>query len=123
MQDKSARPTPETGSTLGGESNDKVVSDPTIPAEEGGGEGEGEGVKTKERKSEPNAHGREDIFVLPCALQDNTCMVLSECLKIIFNQTVNWKEEERLDDVSTVCRIRKYIVHDMYVRIYSGACL
>ena len=70
------------------------------------GEGEVEEVKSKESKSKSKAHGREDVWVLPCVLQDNMCMVLSECLKIIFNQTVHWKEEEMLDDVGTVLTLQ-----------------
>ncbi len=43
---------------------------------------------------------RDMCFVLPEPLTDEKCVVVSEILKIIFNQTVSWKEEQDIQNVS-----------------------
>lgn len=42
---------------------------------------------------------RDGCFVLPRVITDENYNVLSEALKIIFNQTINWKLDNEYDDV------------------------
>lgn len=59
----------------------------------------GEEVKPKRLRRSKRALARDACFILPSAVTDETCAILSESLKIIFNQTVNWKREQDYDDV------------------------
>jgi hypothetical protein len=59
-----------------------------------------EEVKSKPpRVPKSGSHIRESSYVLSAPVTDKTCTVLSEGLKIIFNQTVNWKQDNQLSDV------------------------
>ena len=42
---------------------------------------------------------RDTSFILPEAMTEKRCVVVSEILKIIFNQTVHWKEDADFDEV------------------------
>lgn len=59
---------------------------------------EDEAVKPKKKKRK--AILRSNSFLLPSEMSDSTSLLVSETLKIIFSQTVNWKLEGNYDDVS-----------------------
>lgn len=43
---------------------------------------------------------RSNCFILPHPVTDEVCQILSEALKIIFSQTVNWMDEDDYEEVS-----------------------
>ena len=59
---------------------------------------QGEIVKSKESicLTPPHPH----TFILPEGVTEKTCMLVSETLKIMFSQTVNWTDDEDCEDVS-----------------------
>ncbi len=42
---------------------------------------------------------RDGCFVLKSEMSDKTCMLVSEALKIIFSQTVNWRPQDDYEEV------------------------
>ena len=59
---------------------------------------EGEDVKSKLQPPKPVTI-RDQCYVLQSEVPDKTCLLLSEALKIVFNQTVNWREESEYNEV------------------------
>ena len=43
---------------------------------------------------------RSDVHCLPATLDDQKLLLLSEILKVLFNQTLNWREDGDCDEVS-----------------------
>ena len=43
---------------------------------------------------------RDDVHVLTTPLSDEILRCVSEAMKVVFNQTVHWKEEDELTEVS-----------------------
>lgn len=61
-----------------------------------------EEVKSKIVRTHGQFLLRDTCFVLPEAIAEKKCLVVSEILKIIFNQTVHWKEDAEYDDVRVI---------------------
>ena len=56
----------------------------------------------KPRSPQSRVHIRDNCYVLSSPLTDKMCTVISETLKIVFNQTVNWKQANDFDDVRMI---------------------
>lgn len=57
---------------------------------------EDEEVKSKES----SIPFKSERFILPTCVTEKMCMLLSETLKIMFSQTVNWKNGDDYEEVS-----------------------
>ena len=56
-------------------------------------------VKSKNTEYSIRFPVRDTCFIFPVAIMEEKCVLVSEILKIIFNQTVHWKESTDYTDV------------------------